>query len=336
MFRQIKKELLQNPQSIINILEEFGFSDLRIHNNEIRCGLSDGHNTTAIRIRLINNDNLFVNDFVRGLSYDLINYIVKVKSVDFVNVMKAIKSELGISDFYELDTKRSVFGGFYDKIKRRDNDLYVKIYPDEILGEYKNVYSSMFLRDNISFYSQDRFEIGYDIVSQRITIPIRNEYGDLIGVKGRANWKISEEDPKYLYLVPCASSQTLYGYCQNYQYFINNDILVFEAEKSVMQCCSYGINNCVSLSGNSISTKQCRLLMTAVPKRVIFMLDKGLDTDITRRNAKMLSVYTQMSDTKILWWDWTKSVLPDKSSPSDYGRETLLNILNYEVAEVSL
>lgn len=74
MFRQIKKELLQNPQSVINILEEFGFSDLRIHNNEIRCGLSEGHNATAIRIRLINNDNLFVNDFVRGLSYDLINF----------------------------------------------------------------------------------------------------------------------------------------------------------------------------------------------------------------------------------------------------------------------
>lgn len=336
MFRQIKKELLQEPQSIINILEEFGFSDLRIHNNEIRCGLSEGHNTTAIRIRLINNDDLFVTDFIRGVSYDLINYIVKVKCVDFVSVMKAIRSELGISDFYELDTKRSVFGGFYDKIKKRDNDLYVKIYSDEILGEYENVYSSMFLRDNISFYSQDRFKIGYDIVSQRITIPIRNEYGDLIGVKGRADWDVSDEESKYLYLVPCAASQTLYGYSQNYQYCINNDILVFEAEKSVMQCCSYGINNCVSLCGNSVSTKQCRLLMAAVPKRIVFMLDKGLDADITRRNAKMLSAYTKMSDTKIMWWDWTKSNLPDKASPSDHGREALLNALTYETTEVSM
>lgn len=66
------------------------------------------------------------------------------------------------------------------------------------------------------------------------------------------------------------------------------------------------------------------------------MLDKGLDPDITKRNAKVLSAYTRMFDTQICWWDWTKSGLPDKASPSDYGIDTLKNIINNEIAEVVL
>lgn len=336
MFKQIKKELLQDPQIIINILEIYDFYSPRIHNNEIRCGLAEGHNPTAIRIKLINNDNLFVKDYTRGMSYDLFNYIINAKKVEFIDVIRTVKAELGISDFYELNTKHSVFGGFYDRIKKRSDDLYVKTYPESLLADYHSAYNQRFLADNISTISQDKFEIGYDIVSQRITIPIRNEYGDLIGVKGRANWNVDDDEPKYLYLIPCTMSSTLYGYCQNYKHLIENDILVFEAEKSVMQCHSVGIYNCVSLGSNSISPKQCRLLMELNPKRVIFMLDKGLDIENTKRNAKVLSVYTRMFDTQICWWDWTSSSLPDKASPSDYGKDVLQNIINNEIAEVIL
>lgn len=336
MFKQIKNELLQNPQVIINILNTYDFYNPRIHNNEIRCGLSEGHNPTAIRIKLANNDKLFVTDYTRGVSYDIINYIINVKNISFINVIRTIKSELGITDFYELSAKHSVFGGFYDRIKKRSDDLYVKTYSESILKDYQTAYNKKFLLDNISAESQNKFEIGYDVVSQRITIPIRNEYGDLIGVKGRANWDVKDDEPKYLYLVPCAMSSTLYGYCQNYKHLVGNDIYVYEAEKSVMQCDSYGIHNCVSLGSNSISPKQCKLLMELNPKRIVFMLDKGLDIENTKRNAKTLGVYTRMFDTQIWLWDWTKSSLPDKSSPSDYGKNILQNIINNEMAEVIL
>ena len=76
--------------------------------------------------------------------------------------------------------------------------------------------------------------------------------------------------------------------------------------------------------------------MELAPKRVVFMLDKGLDSDITKRNAKILSAYTRMFDTQIWWWDWTKSSLPDKASPSDYGANTLKNIIDNEIVEVMI
>lgn len=334
MLKQLKRELLQSPQSIVNILEQYDFYKVRIQNNEIRCGIGEGHNPTSIRIKLVNNDNLFVSDYSRAISYDLINYIIKTRKAEFSDVLKVIKSELGISDFYEFSTKQSIFGGFYDRIRKKDSELYVKTYNETLLSEYQNVYSARFLKDNISFSAQDYFHIGYDTISQRITIPIYNAYGELIGVKGRATWETAEDEPKYLYIVPCPMSSTLYGYCQNYSYLCENDVYVFEAEKSVLQCYSFGVRNCVSLGSNSLSNTQCKLLMSLNPTRIIFILDKGLDYENTKRNSELLNAYLRMSDTKIFWWDWTKNTtLPDKASPSDFGRENFNRIQN-EIAEV--
>lgn len=335
MLKDIKRELLSNPQSIVNILETYDFYKPHIQNNEVRCGYSEGHNPTAISIRLCNNENLFVKDYSRGLSYDLITYIIKVRGVEFVDVLANIKTEIGISDFYEFNTRNAVFGGFYDRIKQKNSDLYVKTYDKSILCEYQNAYNTRFLSDNIGFNAQDYFHIGYDIISQRITIPIFSPYNELIGIKARANWEVDAEEPKYLYLLPCAMSSTLYGYCQNYEYLSNGDIFVFEAEKSVLQCHTYGIRNCVSLGSNSLSTTQCKLIMELNPKRVIFMLDKGLDYENTKANATKLSAFTRMFDTKIYWWGWNNNLtLPDKASPSDYGKEALKRIINEEITEV--
>ena len=335
MLKEIKKELLNNPQSIINILEIYDFYKPHIKCNEIRCGIADGHNPTAIRIKLENNENLFVKDFVRNFNYDIITYIIKIRNIEFIDILKTIKSEIGIMDFYNFKTEKSIFGGFYDKIRKNTSDLYVKSYDEIILNDYQSVYNSRFAKDNIDFSTQKYFQIGYDIVSQRITIPIRNAYGEIIGIKGRANWEVDAEEPKYLYLVSCSMSSTLYGYCQNYKYLVEGDVIVFEAEKSVLQCHSYGIYNCVSLGSNSLSIIQCKLLMELNPKRIIFMFDKNLNYENTKVNAVKLSAFTRMSDVQICWWDWNNNqTLPCKSSPSDFGKEVFKDILRNEIVEV--
>lgn len=331
MLNDIKAELLRQPDSIVNILESFDFYKPRIQHNEIRCGLYEGSNPTAICIRLVNNDKLYVNDFSRNISKDIISYIITVRDSNFIAVLKAIKEELGIDDFESIGSKRSVFGGFYDRIRKQQSDLYVKVYNDSLLNDYIKVYNKRFIDDRIGLQAQDFFEIGYDSESQRITIPIRNAYGELIGIKSRANYEVTEDEPKYLYLVPCAMSTTLYGYCYNYPYLQNNTIYIFESEKAVMQAYSYGIRNCVALGGNSLSSTQSKLLMSLAPKQIIFMLDKGLEFESTERNYERLSAYTRMSDVQVLWWDWTLSDLPDKSSPTDYGKECFIDIIENQL-----
>lgn len=335
MFKEIKQQLLDNPDKIINILELYDFFQPRILRNEIRCGLYDGSNPTAICIRLSNNDNLFVKDYSRSLSCDIINYIIKVRNVEFKDVLNTIKTELGIDSYYYINQNKSIFGGIYNHISKMQSELYVKTYPEEILKQYDIGYNKRFADDNISLQTQQAFDIGYDADSQRITIPIRNEYSEIIGIKGRANWDVTEDESKYLYLIPCPMSATLYGLSQNFIYLQNGDIYIYEAEKSVMQCHSYGYYNAVSLGSNSLSSTQCRLIMKLHPKRIIFMLDKGLDLQNTFTNIKRLFLYMTMQDIKIYYWDWHLSNLPDKSSPSDYGADVLDYIIKNELKEYS-
>ena len=133
------------------------------------------------------------------------------------------------------------------------------------------------------FETQEYFNLHYDVENQRIVIPIYNSYGELIGAKGRANWKVEPDEQKYYYLIPCRISETLYGYSHNYPYLTNNTVYVAESEKAVMQAYSIGYRNFVSIGGSSLSTKQCVLLRELSPQKIIFLLDEGLDKDTIKK-----------------------------------------------------
>lgn len=330
MIKDIKSELLSKPESIINILESYGFSKPIVRGSEIRFGYGEGHNPTAIRLKL--SESLWVSDYVRPeCNGDLFEYIIKSRNETFVSVLKRIKDELGITEFSFVRKRTGIFGGFYSNIKIKKDEPDIKVYDNSILSDYVSVPSRRFLDDNINLDTHKAFDIRYDIASQRIIIPIRNAYGELIGVKGRANWDVGEDEPKYLYLVPCSMSATLFGYCQNYEFLSGTDVFIFEAEKSVMQCYSYGIRNVVALGGNSLSNTQCKLLLERNPSSVVFMLDVGLGFENIKKNAEKILSYSKMRDITIKYWDTSMTLLPDKASPSDYGKDTLLDIINTEL-----
>ena len=154
----------------------------------------------------------------------------------------------------------------------------------------------------------------------------------MIGIKGRCNYEPEDNEPKYLYIVPCAMSTTLYGYSENYDSLMCADeIYIFEAEKSVMQAYDFGVRNCVALGSNNLSLNQIKLLYFLQPKRVIFMLDKGLDYSQTYNNRDSLLNFCRMNEIEVYMWDWKNSELPDKASPTDHGEDEFLNcLLNIE------
>lgn len=330
MMKDIKNELLNNTDALIDILISYNFSSPVVRGNEIRFGFGEGHNPTAIRLKL--TDSLWVSDYVRSdYNGDIFEYIIKSRCVKFTEVLAVVKEKLGIKEFSYIKKKTGIFGGVYSNIKSKKDDISVDIYDENILDEYIKIPSRKFLNDNINLAAHTMFDIRFDINSQRIIIPIRNAYGELIGIKGRANWDIGEDESKYLYLVRCPMSTTLYGYCQNYEYLSGADILVFEAEKSVMQCYSYGIRNAVAIGSNSLSNSQCKLLLERNPSSIIFMLDVGLDFDNIKKNAEKILEYSKMRDIEIKYWDTNMTLLPDKASPSDFGKDTLLEVINTEL-----
>ena len=332
MLTYIKEKLKENPELIKELLEYFGFANIRIRGKYISFGRDESSSKQGITLYLEENETLLVKDWSHNESKDIFNYIISNKGFSFKDVLSKAKSILGIEDSYFCEyVEYKAFGGFYSNIKRRKS-VELKTYDESVLKEYVSYGNRRFLKDNISLESQRYFDIGYSIKDQAITIPIRNEFGELIGVKARINKEAEENESKYYYLINCLMSQTLYGYSQNYQYLESSDVIyVFESEKSTMQCYTYGIRNTVSLGSGSISRKQVQMLISLNPKKIIFLHDVGFPLESVLRNINMVKGYLKMSQIELGYWDYFDKNYEDKISCTDKGKEFFDYIISSEI-----
>ena len=335
VFEEVKERLLEQPESIEHILDTFGFARIRRTKKELRCSFEEGMNPTAVVIRLQDNENLFVKDYERNLSYDFINYLVKSKNIPFKDVMNVIKKELNLDSIYNYKRKTGLFGGIYDSLNRSNNEISVTTYPEEILKQYGNTPNALWLKDGISLKTQRKWGVGYDVVSQRITLPIRTSTGEIMAIKGRLNGIPEEFEPKYLYIENGPMSQTLFGYSENYEHLYENEVFIVESEKSVLLLDSFGYNNVVALGSNSLSPAQVKLLLSLNPTCVTFLLDKDLPLENTKRNAELLKTFCTMRQLDIRYWNWTYNItLSDKSAPCDEGLAEFEYIVQNEIEPI--
>lgn len=320
MLREIKQELLNDVDSIVELLDFFDFAHIRPSAKEIRFARNEegGQN---IRIRLENNDYLIVNDYVTSDRLDIFSYIIKEKNTTFYEVLHKTKEILGLDYDWKPKRTRELFGGFYNHLSKSSDKIVLKIYDESILDQYKLCANVLFLRDGISVKSQKFFGLRYSVTDDRIIIPIRNEWGELVGAKGRYNGTPEGDNPKYIYPIPVMASQVLFGYSQNYEFLYNADVIyVGESEKFVMQCHSMGIRTCVALGSHTLSEKQAKLLIQLQPKKIVFMLDEGLDLIETINDSKTIEDNLGMWTVDIGYFDYRLcDQIKHKQSPSDGG-----------------
>jgi DNA primase len=333
MLADIKKELINHPDKLKDVLEHFGYCNIVIRPKYISFGRDEKSSKKSIVINLENNEYLYTIDYARNIRKDIFSYIIEQRKVEFIDVLNEVRHALGITDYYDFFDNKGIFGGFYEKIRKRRTNK-VNTYDDSILDCYVNCGNIRFLADNISLLSQKFFKIKYDVESQGIVIPIRNQFGQLMGVKERFNYDVPDGEMKYFYAVPCSMSQTLFGYSQNYEFLVDNTIYIFEAEKSCMQCYSYGIRNCVSLGSGSISIQQVKMLLELNPKRIIFLHDVGYGLENIMRNIDMVKNYSRFTEVELGYWSYFGRGYENKVSPSDLGKECLENILQNEITMI--
>ena len=182
-----------------------------------------------------------------------------------------------------------------------------------ILSYYKPYVNDLFAEDYIDYSTQREFEIGFDEESNRYTIPIRSELGDLVGVKGRYfDRKVPDGENKYIYLEPCARSKILYGLNKTMKYIKqNNRVYILESEKAVLQLWGYGYRNAVSTGGKELSQNQIDMIVR-LGADIIFAFDKDVEKteieDLANRFPDGVPIYYIYDEDKIL---------DEKESPSD-------------------
>lgn len=328
MVDYLKSKLLEHPEKIGELLEHYGYCHIKIRSTYISFGRDEQSSPKSIMCKLV--DSLICKDYARNITLDIFNLIIKQRSVSFKDVITATKNILGIDyTYYQEQRQKAVFNGFYSRIRKRDK-VELKVYDESILDKYEKCGNLRFVKDGISLDVQREFDIGYDIESQSITIPIYDEIGRLIGVKCRRN--CDDCEMKYWYDVPCLCSQTLYGYCQNYQWLESSEIIyVVESEKTVMAAKSFKYNNFLALGSGSISKKQVQLLLSLRPKKIVLMHDTGFDKEAFKRNLSAIQGYSRMIDVDIGYWNYFGQGYEDKLAPTDKGKEFFENAIHNEI-----
>ena len=332
MLQEIKEELLKNPEAIEELLTYFGFEHIKTSRRDIRFA-RDSSGGRNISIRLDNNEALYVNDFARGVSADIFQYIIQEKNATFREVLQQVKKILGLTDDWRPRPKyKALFGGIYQNISCKNREIRLPTYDDSILSQYERIGNSRFLRDGISLEAQQFWDIRFSVEDDAIVIPIRNEFGDLVGIKSRINRDPEDGESKYYYALPVQMSQVLYGYNDNYQYLYGNDVILVESEKSVMQAWDFGVRNVLALGSNNLSEKQTRLLFQLQPKRIILAMDEGLPLEQTQKNANTIKTFGSMMMPEIWYWDWTQNLdINHKDSITDNGYKMFKEIMDEQL-----
>ena len=319
----LKEHILEN-NFIPTILEELGCHHIRKKDGYFQCANPDGDNTTAVCV--YENTNLTTINYTRDISNgknihtDLISLVEFYKNETFPYAVKWICDVLDIDYYSNLDedlpkslqlTKMLIEMQSVDTEAETEKPL--KPIPEKILSYFKPYVNDMFNEDGVSYDTQAEFEIGYDEFTNRITIPIRDDLGNLVGVKARYFYRqVPEDEQKFMYIEKCARSQILYGLYKTINFIKKAQrVFVTEAEKGVQQLYDKGYFEAVATGGSKISKSQIdKLTRLCVP--IIFVFDKDITKeeldDIASRFIDGTEVYALID---------TIGILNEKESPTD-------------------
>ena len=306
------------------ILESIGCHHIKYHasNGYWTCANATGDNNGAIV--LYNNEYLMCLNYTRQMikgtrKTDIVDLVCYTKDLTFPEGLKFICEEIGMSYYHDFEEDIPESFKILKMIDEMNSNSFeekekpLKPINECILSYYKPYVNDLFAEDYIGYETQRVFEIGFDEESNRYTIPIRSELGDLVGVKGRSfERKVPNGENKYIYLEPCARSKIIYGLHKTMEYIKSSGrIYVGEAEKFTQQLWSYGYRNSGGTGGKELS--QCQIdLLVRLGVDIVFCFDKG----VSKQEIEELA--DRFPDGVPLFYMFDEDdILEDKDSPSD-------------------
>ncbi len=260
---------------------------------------------------------------------DIITLVEYVKNIYFTKAIHWI-CEVCRYEYYNTYEKEKVSDPcllFLEEVEPKENgyDEIPLIKLDEkILSEYVQYPNMWFYDEGISLYVQRLFEVGFSVRDNCITIPIRDELGSLVGVKGRTVLDYEAlKMSKYWFPYPTPKSQILYGLDKALPYIKEaGEVLVYEAEKSVQKSFSMGFCNAVSIGGHELSRTQV-LKLEKLGVNIILAFDKNVSNEEWQRETDKFLLRDKLY---VIYERKNKGLLGEKDAPVDLGIEAFLKL----------
>lgn len=262
----------------------------------------------------------------RGNIYSL---VMDMKKVSFPKALKIIAGWIDYKFNDEQITRP--FGGFYKELNttKKIMDTELKKYDRSILPP--KACNLRFYKDGISYLTQEKFDLRFDLENNAILIPITNIQDELIGCKARKNEDIVVN--KYWAEIPFQKSSVVYGLSQNYKSIVKKSkIIILEAEKSVMQCSDFGCNIASAIMGHDISVSQASIIKSLMCDEIIIAFDEGVSLQEIKKACAQVYVNNSVYHNKVFY---IYGGLPknSKASPSDFGIDTFKKLFKENIYE---
>lgn len=337
---RLTEHLRGNADACINILEDLGYQNIShlYSKNELRFSREEGTNPTSMKLSL---ETLKFVCFSTNEYGNLYTLVMKNKDMSFPKALNYVAEFLGLSRKSLTQKIKLPFSGFYKGLMKEitEPEYSMETYDESILDDYKDKYNMMFYKDGIDFDTQREFNVGFDIETLRITVPEYTLDGRLCGIMGRLNDSNCDKHERWIPIIPCSRSLTLYGYHKNYAEIQRKGLVVIgESEKFVQQLHSMGCNIGLALCGCDISSIQAKYIKSLMTNRIILALDEGLEEEQIRMQAEKLITCNAMFKNKVGYiLDKENSYIPknSKGSPSDFGRKVFSELCKSHVVWIN-
>ncbi len=336
---QLIKDRILEEDRLEDIYEAMGCEFISVSGGRIEAQLHSrfhSNNKRAVQTKLNNSLSSAIRnraDFIGGDIFYLISYIhhdirgnEENYRKDLPNSKKFICETLGWMEYLtggNLKTKKDYVAPLKailkkEGISKRREIIPNPVLPESIMNQYyingKPLPYQGWIDEGISYHTQVMYGVGFDLESKRIVFPLRNRFGQIVGVKGRI-MKDEDDDRKYLYLYCCNNSQELFNFHYAHPYILDKKrVYIFEGEKSCMKMFDNKIFNTVAIGSSSVTITQADMIMQCgLDVDIILCLDNDRSVEDITNVAKMFkgrNVYSIYD---------ADGLLNEKQSPIDSG-----------------
>ena len=324
----VSEQLRQDPNLIIKVLIKLGFPEEKIKyhakNNMITSVRPDpeADNPNGFMIFC---QSLYWKYNTRVGKGNIYTLVMDMKRVNFPQAVKFVATWAGCEIKDETPVSLP-FGGFYKNfLPHKDEmlDTELKVYDESSLPP--PACNLRFRQDGISYETQEIFDLRFDLDNNSILIPIYNKNNELVGCKARKNEDVTSG--KYWAELPFSKTSVVYGLSQNYKSIVSKrKVIIFEAEKSVMQCYDFGCHIAVAVMGHDISKAQAKIIKSLMCEEIIIAFDEGVSECEIKKAASMVYM-KNFNKVSYLLGGLPKG---SKKSPSDLGKDQFVKLFDYQ------
>lgn len=312
----LQEQIIANPEHIYTIVSNLGHENIVDKGAYYQFRNIGGDNNSGCSIR---KADLVWSNFSHGKSGNIWTMLQDELGCSFKEALYIVGKWLNIEDCGYIP-REIPFKNFYTNVVIPSKNEYCGLATHQE-SELPNptFLSKKFSDDGVSPVIQRMYGVRYDIETDGIVIPWRNTVGELVGAKWRNNDPNCSMSERWRMYIKFPMSKVVYGWSENYGNIVDKQsCIIFEAEKSVLQCRTFGVKNAVAIGGHNISDEQARLIRALMCNKIIVAFDEGISEDEIRFNVEKLKLGEHGVKLGYIY-DGTGDYLQNKDSPSDHG-----------------